>query len=144
MRGLKNAHDDVAKYRDFYSKFEDADESEYASRKAECPLSALHNELRHESLLNTQALSFVFDTTNVHCGLSAVHQQWQLHDPAMCTNILDMNVASANTAALASTLGMPHNYCPGAVVLHSICFPSSTSSVPSAPALVETASCLAG
>eukprot|EP00892_Ulva_mutabilis_P005879 jgi/Ulvmu1/3663/UM017_0077.1 len=28
-RGLRNAHDDVTKYREFYSKFEYADESEY-------------------------------------------------------------------------------------------------------------------
>lgn len=31
-RGLRNAHDDVTKYRDFYSKFENADESECASQ----------------------------------------------------------------------------------------------------------------
>jgi len=37
LRGLKNAHADVTKYRDFYSKFEYADESEYDS----CMLTGL-------------------------------------------------------------------------------------------------------
>lgn len=36
LRGLKNAHADVTKYREFYSKFEYADESEYDSCTQTC------------------------------------------------------------------------------------------------------------